>query len=86
MEKISTSVFKKITSLRIDNELYSYIEELAKKEKKSVNNFIETLLVNATGYHEPNPETLRTIDEAKKEKLSLKRYIDLDQLFDDLKN
>lgn len=75
---------KKSTSLRLDQELYSYIEKLAKKENRSVNNFIETILASATRFHEPNAETKSAIKEFEKEKVSLKKYNNTDELFKDL--
>ncbi|GAB3646191.1 hypothetical protein GCM10028791_05810 [Echinicola sediminis] len=75
---------KKSTSLRLDRELYSYIEKLAKKENRSVNNYIETVLAKATNFHKPNKETRKAMEEAQKEKPSLKRYTDTNELFDDL--
>lgn len=75
---------KKATSLRLDNELYSYIEQLAKEENRSVNNFIETVLSEAIKYRVPNAETVKAIKEMRKEKASLKKYTDMDELFNDL--
>lgn len=71
---MGTIHLKKSTSLRLDSELYSYIEKLAKKENRSVNNFIETVLANATSFHIPNEETIQAIEESKIEKSSLKGY------------
>jgi Uncharacterized protein conserved in bacteria len=81
---MNTASLKKSTSLRLDRELYNYIEKLAKKENRSVNNFIETVLADATHFHEPNEETKKAIEEARKERPHLKRYTDMKELFDDL--
>lgn len=81
MAAIST---KKTTSLRIDSELYSFIESLAKKENRSINNYIETLLFNVTGFGKINEETKKAIAEVEKNKDSLKRYSDLNKLLKDL--
>lgn len=81
MATIST---KKTTSLRIDSELYSFIESLAKKENRSINNYIETLLFNVTGFGKINEETKKAIAEVEKNKDSLKRYSDLNKLLKDL--
>lgn len=75
---------KKITSLRINRELYSQVEKEAKKENRSINNFLETLIREALNYHEPNDETIQTIEESRKEKSRLKGYTDMDELFNDL--
>ena len=80
------NINKKITSLRLNSGLYSYIEKLAKKENRSLNNFIETTLFDAVGYHEPNEKTKLAIKEIEQEKSSLKRYSNVDELFKDLEN
>ncbi|MFZ4260481.1 toxin-antitoxin system HicB family antitoxin [Sphingobacterium sp. HJSM2_6] len=41
---------KKSMSLRLDWELHDYIEQLAKKKNRSVNNFIKTVLADATNF------------------------------------
>ncbi len=43
---------KRTRSLRIDERLLSYIEAKAKEENRSVNNYIETILWNSTGYND----------------------------------
>ena len=80
------NINKKSTSLRLNLGLYSYIEKLAKKENRSINNYIETLLFDAVDYHEPNKETKLAMKEIDKEKGSLKRYTSVDDLFSDLEN
>ena len=57
---------------------------MAKEENKSVNNLIETLLEKASGFHEPNEETKAAIEEARKEKASLKKYKSAQEAFDDI--
>jgi len=75
---------KKASSLRLDRELYNYIEKLAKKENRSVNNYIETVLANARRFYEPNVETKKAIEEARQEGANLKGYTDMDELLADL--
>lgn len=81
---MNTINLKKATSLRLDAKLYSYIEKLAKKENRSVNNYIETVLADATNFYEPNEETKKAIEEAHLEKPNLKRYSKAKDLFNDL--
>lgn len=81
---MNTISLKKSTSLRLDRELYNYIEKLAKRENRSVNNYIETVLADATRFHEPNDETKRAIKESRQERANLKGYTDMDELFADL--
>lgn len=81
---MNTTESKKATSLRLNKGLYSRIEEEAKKENRSISNFLETLIRDALHYHEPNEETAEAIKEAKKEKTSLKGYTEMNELFEDL--
>ncbi|MGC4129562.1 MAG: hypothetical protein QM564_08375 [Bergeyella sp.] len=77
---------KKSTSLRLNASLYNYIEKEAKRQNRSVNNFIETTLYDAVGYHEPNERLKKTIEESIAEMDSLKRYSSAEELFKDLEN
>jgi hypothetical protein len=77
---------KKSTSLRLNLNLYTHIEKLAKSENRSLNNFIETTLFDALEYREPNETTKKAIAEFKKDKKNLKRYSSAKELFDDLEN
>jgi len=81
---MNTKKLKKSTSLPLDRELYNYIEKLAKKENRSVNNFIETVLADATNFYEPNEETKKAIEDLQSERPNLKRYSAAKDLFNDL--
>ncbi|MEQ8552202.1 MAG: hypothetical protein RIC06_20910 [Cyclobacteriaceae bacterium] len=82
---MNTISVKKSTSLRIDQELYAYIEKLAKKENRSVNNYIETVLTKATNFRMPNSETVEAIEEARSERGSLERFSDGDSLINSIR-
>lgn len=81
---MNTINLKKSTSLRLDMDLYNYIEKLAKRENRSVNNFIETVLADATNFYEPNQETKKAIEDLQSERSNLKRYSSAKGLFSDL--
>ncbi|WP_373520286.1 hypothetical protein [Aquiflexum sp.] len=81
---MNTNSERKSRSVRIKTELDKHLENLAKKENRSVNNLIETLLTKASDFRELNEDTKQSIEEAIKEKSSQKRYTDMDQLFKDL--
>lgn len=81
---MNTNNLKKSTSVCLDKELYAYIEKLAEKENRNVNNFIETVLADATRFYEPNKETKNAIEEARTERSSLKRFDNTQNLLDDL--
>lgn len=81
---MSTKSERKSRSLRIRASLDRHLEELAKDENRSVNNLIETLLAKASGFKEPNEETIEAIGEAKGERAQLTGYSDMKELFEDL--
>jgi len=75
---------RKLRSVRIKTELDKHLENMAKRENRSVNNLIETLLAKASGFREPNKETKLSIEESLTEKAGRKRYSNLNELFEDL--
>ena len=81
---MNTKNLKKSTSLPLDRELYNYMEKLAQKENRSVNNFIETVLADATNLYEPNKVTKKAIEDLQSERPNLKRYSAAKDLFNDL--
>lgn len=81
---MNTANIKKSTSLRIDRDLYDFIENQARKENRSVNNYIETVLSKATDFKKPNKETREAIAELERDKSKLKRYSGAKDLFKDL--
>ena len=58
---------RKQTSFRLREDLLNRLQVLAKKENRSLNNFVESALMGAV-YNEPNAETIAAIEEAKTEK------------------
>ena len=64
--------------------MYNDIEKLAKKENRSVNNFIETVLADATNFYEPNMETKKAIEDLQPVRPNLKRYRTAKDLFNNL--
>lgn len=67
---MNASTTKKTTSLRLNADLYALIERIAKRENRSVNNYIETILLEATGYYEATEnekeEITKRADEYRK--------------------
>lgn len=59
---------KKSISLRLSSNLYTHIEQLAKKQNRSLNNFIETTLFEVLEYNEPNELTKTGIKNPEKKK------------------
>lgn len=60
---------KKAHVFRLPAYLLDKLKELAKKDRRSLNNYVECLLLDAV-YHEPNEETVKAMNEAKEGKLS----------------
>lgn len=68
------------TAFRFDSELLRRLKIKAKQENRSLNNYVETVLMDVV-YDEPNEETVEAIREAKNSKNM--EQLDLDK-FDDL--
>jgi len=72
---------KKPTAFRLNSELIDRLKELAKKEHRSLNNYVETVLMSVA-YSEPNNETIEAMNESKANKdlesldlAALKKYV-----------
>ena len=55
---------KKLTAFRLDSNLLDMLKSATKREHRSLNNFVECLLMDAM-YTEPNEETKAAIEEAR---------------------
>lgn len=51
-------------SFRLSIELIEKLKQMAKRQNRSLNNYVETLLLDAA-YHEPNAVTLAAMKEAE---------------------
>ena len=76
---------KKNQSFRLSVELIDRLKQLAKRQNRSLNNYVETVLLDAA-YHEPNAVTLEAMEEAKRisRDPNVKGFTDIDDLFEDL--
>ena len=54
---------KKNQSFRLSVELIDRLKQLAKRQNRSLNNYVETVLLDAA-YHEHNAVTLEAMEEA----------------------
>lgn len=59
---------KKAHVFRLPVYLLEKLKELAKNDRRSLNNYVEGLLLDAV-YHEPNEVTIAAMKEAKEGKL-----------------
>ena len=58
------AIVRKKTSFRLREDLLQVLQEQAKKANRSLNNFVESTLMDAI-YSEPNEETIAAIKEAR---------------------
>lgn len=58
---------RKQTAFRLRTDLLDRLKVAAKKENRSLNNYVESVLLDAV-YREPNGETLAAMKDAKENK------------------
>ena len=58
------AVIRKQTSFRLREDLLKVLQEEAKKANRSLNNYVESMLMDAV-YSEPNEETKAAIKDRK---------------------
>ena len=61
---MNIALAKRNQSFRLSIDLIDRLKVMAKSQNRSLNNFVETLLLDAA-YHEPNAETLAAMREAQ---------------------
>ena len=61
---METTKDRKITAFRLRTSLLERLKLDAKRQNRSLNNYVETLLMDAT-YRKPNAETMAAIEEAR---------------------
>ena len=62
------AIEKKAHVFRLPTYLLDKLKELAQKDRRSLNNYVECLLLDAE-YHDPNDVTRAALEEAKSGKL-----------------
>lgn len=67
---------KKNQSFRLSVELLDRLKQLAKRQNRSLNNYVETVLLDAA-YRVPNSETLAAMKEAESGTLRDQAALDL---------
>lgn len=65
---MEAAVPKKATMFRLSTDLIDRLKEMAKREHRSLNNFVECILLDVA-YNEPNEVTKEAIEEARSGKL-----------------
>lgn len=67
MKKMETAISRTQTAFRLSNELLRRLKIEARKQNRSLNNYVESVLMDAA-YRVPNRETLAAMEEAREEK------------------
>ena len=70
---------KKNQSFRLSVELIERLKQLAKRQNRSLNNYVETVLLDAA-YHEPNAVTLAAMKEAESGALNNAPSLDMSSI------
>lgn len=65
---MEAAIQKKATMFRLNSNLIDRLKEMAKREHRSLNNFVECVLLDIA-YSEPNEITKEAIEEARSGKL-----------------
>lgn len=72
---IEPGAIKVQTAFRLNKDLIHRLKMKAKKENRSLNNYVETVLMDIA-YNEPNDETIEAIEEARSGKPMEKLDVD----------
>ena len=67
MKKMETAILRTQTAFRLSNELLRRLKIEARKQNRSLNNYVESVLMDAV-YRVPSRETLAAMEEAREEK------------------
>lgn len=65
---MEATIQKKATMFRLNVDLLERLKEMAKREHRSLNNFVECILLDVA-YNEPNELTKAAIEEARSGRL-----------------
>ena len=65
---MEAAIQKKATMFRLNVDLIERLKEMARREHRSLNNFVECILLDVA-YNEPNQLTKDAIEEARSGKL-----------------
>lgn len=64
---MGAAIERKQTAFRLSTELLAKLKEEATKENRSLNNYVENLLMNIV-YNRPNKQTINAMKEAKEDR------------------
>ena len=64
MKKMESAISRTQTAFRLSNELLKRLKIEARKQNRSLNNFVESVLMDAV-YRTPNARTIAALNEAR---------------------
>ena len=64
---MDSATLRQPTSFRLNSKLLAILKERAKASNRSLNNYVESILLNAVSF-EPNNTTIAAIEEASSDK------------------
>ena len=64
MKKMESAISRTQTAFRLSNELLKRLKIEARKQNRSLNNFVESVLMDAV-YRTPNAKTMTAVNEAR---------------------
>ena len=67
MKKMETTITRTQTAFRLSTELLKRLKVEARKQNRSLNNFVESVLMDAV-YRTPNATTMAAVKEAREDK------------------
>lgn len=65
---MGTAINKRVITFRLNPDLIKQLKEMAKREHRSLNNFVEKVLLDVA-YNEPDEITKAAVEEARSGKL-----------------
>lgn len=80
---METTIIRRPTSFRLREDLLDGLRRNAKRENRTLNNYVESILLDIV-YREPNDVTKAAIEEAMSGKNKNKVYDSVEELFNDL--
>ncbi len=67
MKKMENTITRTQTAFRLSTELLKRLKAEARKQNRSLNNFVESVLMDAV-YRTPNTQTMAAVKEAREDK------------------
>ena len=67
MKKMETVITRTQTAFRLSTELLKKLKIEARKQNRSLNNFVESVLIDAV-YRKPNSKTMSALKEAREDR------------------